>query len=549
MRGRSILVAPAGAAVLAMAAASGCGHGRETEAPTPATVERLSVTEVPLSTGPRYEAFCQLGQPVAALAGGGFAVVWDVDRFPNGDVALQWLSAEGAPLLTQGGRLIAAGPTREGDSVVVASATGGAFVGFTREGDGRSSQVFVQAFDGVGQPRWPGDGIPAGDGLGPEVEREPHLVADEAGGVFACFQAQGGREPGIRCQHLDGTGRSSWPPSGVLAGGAEGRPVLPRAVSDTQGGLLVFWMNLGSSSRPDAPLLVEGQHLTPSGSLAWGVGGKVVGETGRGGVNGYAFDELGVVPDGKGGAVVAFNDWARLNDPALDVVAQRVSGDGALLWGQGAVVTGAPGSQQHEATIEAGDGGAFVAVSQSRGANASDLSLYRLDGEGRHSWPSAGTPLSDPGSGTLNYAAVGAYDRQRLFAFWTRRSVPGTLEMDVVGAHFAPDGRRASTPATTVVSGAPSGQFTRQAAVSRPTGRLLVVWDDLRQGQSFDQSDVYAALVRRTAGPGATGLLLPGTRALSGDRLAPAAGRELLAAPAAVRPGRASVEVEGRTSP
>jgi hypothetical protein len=440
------------------------------------------------------ESFFELQQSVTTLAGSGFGLVWVEGAFPARDVRMQWLNPDGSAVFAAGGALVAGGAPNQADAVIAAHPTSGAYVAFTQD-----NRVFVQSYDGAGSPRWPAGGLPVVDTTPYDVLSTPHVVASPDDGVFVCFQFSG---PGpvfdIRCQHVDETGARRWGASGgsVGNGGDADLRVLPRGVADDAGGLLLFWRNQRRAyMEPDAsPMLMEGQHFDSQGSRLWGPLPKVVRTTGLASADYYGYWFYQVVRDGNGGAVLAFNDWAG-GDLALDVMAQRVSSAGDLLWVDGVVVTAASGHQQHEQTIAAPDGGAFVAVWEETGSNRNRLRLFRLAPDGSPAWATGGLLLSSPAATALDYSVCGSLDGGFLRLAWTHQRTVGSLEMDVQLAGYTLDGWRSGGTAGLSLTPAPDAQFVRGLAFSSSAAGILVVWDDRRKG-SWTDMDVAGATLR-----------------------------------------------------
>jgi hypothetical protein len=263
-------------------------------------------------------------------------------------------------------------------------------------------------------------------------------------------------------------------------------------VGDGQGGLVLFWQNQRRSAST-GPMLMEGQHFDDQGTPLWGPGGKVVRTTRLAPAGRYSYFFYQVASDGSGGAVLAFNDWAG-GDPALDVMAQRVSFDGELLWGEGAVVTAASGHQQHETTIGAPDGGAFVAVYEETGENRNRLLLFRLNPDGSHAWGSAGRLLSDAQATASDYSVHGSFDQGRLRLAWTHQHALYSHEMDVQLAAYTLEGARSGGSAGLTLTTAPGTQFVNGLAYSPAIPGVLVVWDDARKG--WADVDVAGAAVK-----------------------------------------------------
>jgi hypothetical protein len=434
----------------------------------------------------------QLQQAVVALPGGGFGVVWEEGLWPERNVRMQWLDRAGRARFAPGGKLIGGQAGEEADAVIAAHPSGGAYVAFNR-GNG----IVAQYFDADGQPQWPGDGVPVTEGAFLRIFN-PHIVANPAGGAFVCFQVFDDLfgTIDIRCQHIDSTGLRRWPSTGASVGdgGSDELRAVPRGLSDGAGGLMVFWRNQRGLTTPVGPMLMEGQRFGPDGQKLWGAMPKVVRTTQLAPDNGYSFTFFQVVSDGSGGAVLAFNDWIDQSDFHLDVMAQRVSGAGDLLWGSGAVVTGAIGHQQHEQTIATGDGGAFVAVYDELSWLHNRLLLFRLGPDGTHVWPSTGLLLSDPGATASDYSVFGSFDDGALRVGWTHQNLPYTFEMDVQLAMFAPDGLRLGG---TLLTQASDAQFLHGLAYSPEFGGFLGVWDDRRKG-TWDDVDVMGGLFKES---------------------------------------------------
>ncbi len=465
--------------------------------------EQDVVKEVEFAQTNIEESVGPLEQAVVVLAGGGFGVVWEEGHYWEGDVRMQWLDREARPLFAAGGQLIAGTPAAEYDPVIVAHPSAGAYVAFQLGIDSQHNDIVVQYFDVNGEPQWPGDGVLAAIRPPNADLRSPHLVANPASGVFVCFEFTEGSTCDIRCQHIDSTGKRRWSDSGASVGngGDQELRVRPKGLSDGAGGLMLFWRNQrdrwqepGEGRAGDLPMLMEGQRFSRDGQKLWGAVPKVVRTTGLAsdrwwGGSWPSFFQ--VVSDGNGGAVLAFDDWngADLALGVMDVMAQRVSGAGDLLWGVGTVVTGADGLQKHEQTIGAGDGGAFVAVWEDVGPGHDQLDqlrLFRLGPDGSHAWPSAGLLLS-----TAAYGVVGSFDGGILRLAWNHGYASPSDEADVRFVTYSPEGQ---VTGSTWLTRANGPQVLRGLARSPESGGTLGVWDDRRKG-TFSDQDVMGAFL------------------------------------------------------
>jgi hypothetical protein len=502
--GRQSATAPATAIacllIAAVATAASADDRIAVRVPQPVSTLRKTIScaikdELAFGQTERDEQFGQLQQSVTALAGGGFGTVWMEDTVGHRAVRMQWLDNQAHFVFPLGGRFITASTSDHFNPVIVAAAAGGAYVAF----EFAYHAVVVQYFDALGQPRWPGEGIPVVDDDPTQWTARPFLISNPAGGVFACFEFWNPAGNDIRCQRFDDSGTRLWSAVGRSASGGGSLSdlrVLPRGLGDGSGGILLFWRNQRDPFTPTLePMLMEGQRLSGDGIPLWGASPKVVRTTNLAPSNSYTFFMHQVVTDGSGGAVLAFNDWTRTSDFHLDVMAQRVSGAGELLWGDGAVVTGANGHQQHDQTIATADGGAFVVVFESVSETHNRLLLFRLGADGTHVWSEAGVEVSDPGSSALDYGSFGFHDGDALRLAWTHQNIPASFEMDVVLKTYASDGTLTDT---TFLTKAQDGQFLEGIAWSAEFGGLLAVWDDRRKG-TWDDLDTGGALLKQPA--------------------------------------------------
>ena len=101
-----------------------------------------------------------------------------------------------------------------------------------------------------------------------------------------------------------------------------------------------------------------------------------------------------IVPDGAGGAVIAWSDSRGNPEVAPDIYAQRVSPTGAAWWTpDGAPVVAAPGSQSAFVIAPDGSGGVFAAFVNGPGGS-NDIAAQHLDGPtGTRQWALGGQPV------------------------------------------------------------------------------------------------------------------------------------------------------------
>jgi len=206
---------------------------------------------------------------VTADGAGGAYVGWS-DQRPgaNGyDVYLQRLGPDGAPAAgwPADGLLVSGATGAQLLYSLVPDGSGGAFLAWEDYRAGALADIYGHHVlaDGRFAAGWPADGL--GIAVFMEEQRDPELVSDGAGGVFAVWadaRTFAFSQRDIYAQHLqgDGTPAAGWAPNGMPVTNARTYDYAPSAAPDGSGGLYVTWTrDLGA---PD----IGAQHLGANGA-------------------------------------------------------------------------------------------------------------------------------------------------------------------------------------------------------------------------------------------------------------------------------------------
>lgn len=439
-------------------------------------------TGIPIATTKKDESLSRTRQSVAAMPNGSFMVVWERGSWPKTDVRMQIISSSGKRILQRRGLPITTSRTMpQFQPVVVSDPTGGAFVAFIS-----GEVVRVQRFDANGWPQWRGRGRTLTVPVNREQYRGPNLVADNRGGVYACVSVVGFQR-GIRCQHLGPGGGKRWGPRGILAGGHEGSRVLPKGLLAEDGGLLVFWQNIGTSYRRRA---IEGQRFS-SGTRMWGKNGVVVHKTRIKGGVGYGGDLLSAVSDGYGGAVIAFEDWPSRKRRSRDIGVVRIAPDGSAVWERPVRIRTTGPYTDLEMAMTGPEGDAFILFNQ---GHQSKIFLARITSVGTLAWPDGSRRIShadDSPLRALDYFAFGAVDGKKISIGWNRWW-ERTYLSDIFFVQTDLHGNHIGSAKPVRISEPTGGEFLHGLAVSPRDRTCLFVWDDTRKG--FRDEDIYGAV-------------------------------------------------------
>jgi subtilisin family serine protease len=409
---------------------------------------------------------------------GGAIYAWTDTRARNLDVYVQRVDAFGAPSWLANGIPLAAGPNAEGRPALVGDGAGGAIVAWV-EGDGADlapgGHVRVQRIGPGGQKLWGPSGIRAGPPAG--AQDLPAIVSDGAGGAIVAWGDFRSGDEDVYAQRFDGAGSPRWG-DGVQVAGAPLAAHEQSAVAlaeDGDGGAILAWVD-----RRTGFWAAYAQRLDRDGVARWAPGGVLVAPQTVRGPN--------VLPDGAGGAIVAWHDYRNAPPGTAslsrgDLYAQRLSAAGQALWAAGGVPvtegltasasSHVPGWLPDRVTMAVdGRGGAFVVWHDGREAGW-DLYAQRLGADGGRLWGLRGVPVVAAPGDQLSPAVVGDGRDGAMFAWMDDR--PG--HEDVFVQRLGPDGAPLLAPGGVWAHGRRSDQaYPHLVPLARR--RFLLAWDD-----------------------------------------------------------------------
>jgi len=357
---------------------------------------------------------------------------------------------------------------------------------------------------------------------------------DEDGGAFVAWcDWRGGINSDLFAQHVDAYGNLLWTVDGEIICNESDNQCGAVAVSDGAGGAIFAW----EDERNGADTDIYAQRLDRDGAAWWGYGGTAVS------VEPFNVDGLVICSDGAGGAIIA---WVDDRSDLGDIYAQRVDGDGYVLWDpMGEPVCAVEGRQYDVWIASDGAGGAFFVWNDGR-PTSPGIYAQRVGSNGDNLWApfdgravctASGNKLQPrlvpngmggviitwedfrteggvfaqrvDGNGTTVWAADGVMVCEYLGAFGKVIPVAdgtgGALiawsdnrngYFDIHAQRIDPDGNTLWTENGAVVCGASNQQFL-EAAASDGAGGLVASWVDER----WNGTDVYAQRLDEWANP------------------------------------------------
>jgi hypothetical protein len=309
----------------------------------------------------------------------------------------------------------------------------------------------------------------------------PYAVSDGAGGALLVWtDPRTGAVNDIYAHHVLASGMvdPAWPAQGLAVCTATGSQSSPVAVSDGAGGMIIAWQDSRSGTAD-----VYAHHVLASGSVdpAWPVNGRGVC-TAIGSQSGVA-----MTTDGGTGAIII---WQDDRGATRDVYAHHVLITGLVdaAWpADGRALVTATGIQQNPAPVPDGAGGAVVAWEDSR-AVTSDIYAQRVLASGvvDAAWPLDGRALCTSANGQSDLRVVSDGAGGMIATWEDPRSGVGT---DIYAMHVLVTGATdVEWPANgALICGAANGQDSPKIA-SDGAGGAIVAWEDNR-GASYD---IYA---------------------------------------------------------
>lgn len=359
----------------------------------------VSTCSMPLAAG-GWDAYRNINPPgIADGAGGAFYVSYDTIQ-GHPDMAVQHINSNGDRDWATGKRVSSSLKSKHGPAII-SDGFGGAIVLWIEDNntmDYGDDNIRAQRVNAAGELLWGSGGI---DITQTGSATEPVIIPDGSGGAIIGWYAS----PLLYVQRVSASGAMLWGKNAVRVSPLDIQHGLAMA-EDGNGGAYVVWIATNWWA-------VFAQHFTGDGVPLWEAAGKQLSPDTTSYTSGYGAN---VVPDGAGGAIVAWHDFRnRLLYPEdnsinrNDIYAARLNGAGQHMWDPAGmpVATGfntLPGRVSPRGgpnklnMIIDGQGGAILGWMDLRNRETTANSKYdiyaqRLNSAGEPLWGPAGTPV------------------------------------------------------------------------------------------------------------------------------------------------------------
>jgi len=319
---------------------------------------------------------------------GGAIVTWkdarDGDNMKT-DIYARRINSAGVAQWTSDGVAICTAANAQNFPTITTDGAGGAIITWSdNRTDGVTLDIYARRINFAGTVQWTGDGV----AICTEANNQdaPAIATDGAGGaIITWFDARDGLTD-IYAQRVNGSGAVQWDGDGIVICAATNSQYDPQIAFVGAGGAMVTWNDSRDVGTTDVDIYA--QRVNGSGAVQWTADGVALCTA----AGSQVFAR--VTADGAGGAVVAWED-TRSGGLNYDIYAQRINASGAVQWtGDGVALCTASNGQIDPTIVPDGVGGAIVAWGDVRNGATYDIYGNRVTPGGAIPTAVGGTPVA-----------------------------------------------------------------------------------------------------------------------------------------------------------
>lgn len=289
---------------------------------------------------------------------GGAFIVWEDHRSAKPGIYAQHIDNNGASQWELNGQLIIKDHIESNTLPVLVNDENGGILIFWQQMLNMDEICYkVQRLSASGIPQLQEGGLKAVTLANNDFYLAPEIASDGAGGAILSWYESGiDKKHKILAQRINSSGLPVWPGNTISIYDGPKNRAIPRMISDNNGGAIVIWEHISV----DQNETLWGQHINSSGQRLWPTPGLPLMKSAEG------FNRYQLTTDGNDGAIIA-----SAIDLGGDILAQKVTGSGMVLWNaKGSVISNAASSQQIATMISNGDGEALIFWQDFRSGNS-----------------------------------------------------------------------------------------------------------------------------------------------------------------------------------
>ena len=260
---------------------------------------------------------------VAPDGSGGAVVAWQEYTGDQWDVRAQRISSAGVLQWAAGGIAVAATSHRDWCPVIMSDGSGGAVIAWSENKDDGTAGIRAQRVNSAGVPQWTEGGSVVFAAATAQEMFNIVLAGDGSGGaIVGWLKDTGGSD--IYAQRVDSSGTRRWAAGGVAVCSNMYTQTHLVAVSDGAGGAVMAWHDERSQNEVWEIWDIYAQRVSAAGATLWASNGVAICHSAQ------IRTAAAIVPDGSGGAILAWNDQRTAGYENEHLYAQRVNAQGGL---------------------------------------------------------------------------------------------------------------------------------------------------------------------------------------------------------------------------
>ena len=426
-------------------------------------------------------SFAQENPKLASDGAGGVILAWTDGRSEPSDIYAQRIYRDGRAAWQTNGRPICKTDGKQ-KNPRIASLINDEWAITWEDNRRGTTDLFAQKINSAGTPLWQKNGMLIAAAR--HSQDSAVLSPTSSGSILVVWQDKRFGNYDIYAQKISSSGKGLFKKAGIVICATKGSVVQQKVelINDGKGGVILVFEDARSGF-----FNIYAQRINKYGQLAWGRNGVSIAKVAANQSNPC------LVPDGKGGAIVAWEDHRIPNVPSVRV--QRINAIGKKVWKSSLSVAAIKSRQTHPMMISDGKHGAIIAWQDDRTElDLQNIYAQRVSPKGKLLWGKIAKPvIAEAGDQTdidmISDGSGGA------FLAWTdyRR---GDRNPDIYAQMINPKGKSIWREGGVQICGAPDVQRAPRL-VRDGEGGILIAWTD-KGGGSYD---IYALRLSKSGKP------------------------------------------------
>ncbi|MBN2058168.1 MAG: hypothetical protein JW782_05185 [Candidatus Saganbacteria bacterium] len=413
----------------------------------------------------------------------GAVIAWQDERHRNTDVYAQKIDLSGHVQWAQDGVAVCLFPYTQQNIQLSPDGSGGAILAWEDQRE-EKSDIYVQRIYSSGQTAWSENGRPVCRAFGEQKAPAITKLVSEDWIIVWEDEQPGRRKYDIFAQKINSSGTPLWDPRGLPLVSARQRQGAPATTTTPKGNVVVAWEDAREGNYD-----IYAQKVSTDGETLWTDQGVEVCAA----IGSVVQQNVQLTLTGKGEIILVFEDGRH---GYFNIYAQKISKAGALAWDKhGIAVAKVAANQAKPCVVPDGSGGAYVAWEDQRIENLPSIRLQRLSSQGKHLWESSlpvakvkarqTDPLMVPdGAGGAIIAWQDGRDILSLTDLYVQRvNAKGQLLWGEKGK----------------IAAAANGEQIEADMISDGAGGVILTWTDYRRGDR--NPDIYAQRLNAKGAP------------------------------------------------